>query len=444
MRILWHCEDRAGPAMAGPAIRAVELAARLAAKHEVTLACPGASDLPAALREARGAGSAGRSFAVRELEEGASVRALLEELQADVLVAQGFGFPARDLLSLPSDVRLVLDLYDPVLLELLARAGSAPDAQTRLHLLAVRARLLFLLARADHILCASQRQRAFWLGWLGAVARLTPESLAQDPAAHALLAVVPFGIEERACIPDLGALPAKQLRAAAGAAEHVVLWWGGLWDWMDPCTAVQAIARLRGEGMSVALVLPAGNRPGAAPMQAAQLAEDEARRLSLWQRGVDRLPEWIPYAQRGPLLASASIAVSCHSPSLEAELAFRTRLLDCVWARLPVIATAGDELSARAEREGWGAAVAPHDPAALADALQRLLEGNSNRSARAAAANASAHYAWDLSAAPLLALLDAPAPARPAASGALMPELHGAQLGELAGVALGKLWRALR
>ena len=442
--------------MAGPAIRAVELASRLAAKHEVTLACPGASALPAALRAAKipgpgaDAGSpaaargSSRSFAVRELAEGESLRPLLDELQADVLIAQGFGFPARELLALPSRVRLVVDLYDPVLLELLARAGGAPDAQTRLHLLAVRARLFLLLARADHVLCASERQRAFWLGWLGAAARLTPEALAKDPAARALLAVVPFGIEDGPCVADAEAPGAKALREAAGGAEHAILWWGGLWDWMDPRTAVRAIARLRAEGLSAALVLPAGNRPGAAPMRAAALADDEARRAGLGGSGVGRLSSWIRYAERGPLLAAASAAVSCHTPSLEAELAFRTRLLDCVWAGLPVAATAGDELSARAEREGWGAAISPGDDAQLAEALKLLLDPLASRTARAAALSAAPGYTWEKSAAPLLALLDAPAPARPSPANALLPELQGAAAGELAGAALGKLWRAIR
>ncbi len=444
MRIVWHCEDRAGAAMAGPAIRAVMLASRLAAKYEVTLVCPGASELPGSLRAARGEGARDRTLAVRELAEGESLRPLLEETRAEALICQGFGFPLRDLARLPSGLRLIADLYDPVLLELLARAGPAPEAKTQLHLLAVRARLLLLLSRADQLLCASERQRAFWLGWLGAAARLTPEGLAGDPAARALLAVVPFGLDETPCLADPEARGARLLRAAAPAGDAAVLWWGGLWDWMDPRTAIRAVARLRAEGLRVSLVLPAANRPGAAAMEAAALAEAEARRLSLWQRGVDRLPEWLPYQERGALLAAASVAVSCHLPSLEAELAFRTRLLDCAWAGLPVVATAGDELSARAEREGFCATAAPGDEAAVARALARLLEPKANAAARAAARLAAPGYQWSRSAATLLELLERPAPARPALARALAPELRAESAGELAGLALGKLWRAVR
>ena len=437
--------------MAGPAIRAVELAARLAAVHEVVLACPGASALPPERRRARGPGSSGRSFEVAEVAPGGSLRKLISG--ADALVAQGFGFAASDLLRLGEGQRLLLDLYDPVLLELLARAGPQASGEQRLHLAAVRLRLLWMLGRADHVLCAEGRQRAFWLGWLGAAGRLVPAALEGDPEARRLLALVPFGIEppgEAAlCTPEesardaaAGAEAVAWLGEAAGEGNAAILWWGGLWDWMDPVTAVRAVARLRAGGARVSLVLTAGNRPGAAPMPAAARAEVEARALGLWGHGVGQLPAWVGYSARLPLLRAASAAVSCHLPSLEAELAFRTRLLDCVWAGLPVACTAGDALSERAEREGWGRAVPAGDPARLADALSALLADGAPAAARAAAARAAPAYGWDRSAAALLALLAGPPPRRPRAGP--LPELRGAEPSEIAGSAARKLLARVR
>ncbi len=441
MRVLWHCEDRAGEAMAGPAIRAATLAARLAARHEVTLLCPGASALPAALRAARGAGGEERCLEVKEFAPGASLAGLLDGV--DVLVTQGFGFAPSDLARLPEGLRLVLDLYDPVLLELLARAGSDPEAGTRLHLAAVRLRLLWMLGRADHVLCASELQRAFWLGWLGAAGRLLPSLFEEDPEANRLLAQVPFGIEPAETGSSAaGEQAASWLRAAAGEGAAPLLWWGGLWEWMDPVCAIRAVARLRAQGLRVALVLPAGNRPGAAPMPAAERAEAEARKLGLWEAGVARLPAWVPYEGRGPVLRAAAAAVSCHRPSLESLLAFRTRLLDCVWAGLPVACSAGDALSARGEREGWVLTAPPGDDAALAVALAKLLAPGSRAAAAEAAARAAPAYGWDRSAATLLSLLDGPAAPRPAAGP--LPELQGAGAGALLESAAGKLLGRLR
>ena len=156
--------------------------------------------------------------------------------------------------------------------------------------------------------------------------------------------MVPFGLPEEPPRAD-----GSPLRVGLGipSTASVALFWGGLWDWMDPALAVKAVASLRDGGRECHLVFMAGARPGADTMRA---AADEARRAAT-ALGLDRqvhfLERWIPYAERGALLLDADVAVTAHRPSLEAELAFRTRLLDCLWARLPAACTRGDTLAAR-------------------------------------------------------------------------------------------------
>ena len=50
------------------------------------------------------------------------------------------------------------------------------------------------LERGDFFLCASERQRHFWLGHLTALGRLTPSLYDNDPTVRSLLAVAPFGL----------------------------------------------------------------------------------------------------------------------------------------------------------------------------------------------------------------------------------------------------------
>ena len=145
-------------------------------------------------------------------------------------------------------------------------------------------------------------------------------------------------------------------------------------------------------------------------------AADSARalvtRLELGDR-VHFLERWIPYAQRGPFLLDADVAVTAHRPSLEAELAFRTRLLDCLWAGLPPACTRGDTLADLAEREGWGAGAEPGDAAGLARAIAALLEPGAKERARQAMTGAASRYRWSAAAAVLAELLQGPAPERP-------------------------------
>ena len=52
------------------------------------------------------------------------------------------------------------------------------------------------LRRADFLLCASQKQRDFWLGQLAGQGRVNPVVYDEDASLDALIAVVPFGIPD--------------------------------------------------------------------------------------------------------------------------------------------------------------------------------------------------------------------------------------------------------
>ena len=415
VRIVWHCEDRVGAEMAGPGVRVVELARRLAGRHEVTVVAPGATSL------------GGEPF---RAAEPALLRPALQG--ADAFVAQGFKFPLRLAWRFPG--RFVLDLYDPVQLEQLVQFGPAPSPDQRISLAHVRARLLALLRRADHVLCASAPQRAFWLGWLASVGRLSPAALAGDPDARRLIAIVPFGIPDAP--PAAAGAPLRSLPGIS-TGEPVALFWGGLWDWMDPGLAVRALAELRRAGRRVHLVFLGGSRPGGDTMRsAAAEASAAVTELGLRDR-VHFLDRWVPYADRGAVLLDADVAVTAHRASVEAELAFRTRLLDCLWAGLPPACTHGDVLADEAAREGWGAVAEPGDAAGLARAIGSLLEPGARNRARDAMRPAVERYRWSRSAAVLLDLLDRPPALR---SSALIP---GEAVGERPGAVLAALGRKL-
>src|SRR5207302_5639583 len=101
--------------------------------------------------------------------------------------------------------------------------------------------------------------------------------------------------------------------------------------------------------------------PGVPRMRAAAAARQAADELGLTGRTVFFLEGWTPYAERGAYLAEADLGVSLHRDGVETELAFRTRLLDYLWAGLPVLSTGGDELSARLAAAGGAVLVEAGD-----------------------------------------------------------------------------------
>jgi hypothetical protein len=117
----------------------------------------------------------------------------------------------------------------------------------------------------------------------------------------------------------------------------------------------------------------------------------------------------VPYGERARWLAESDLGVSTHRDHLETHFAFRTRMLDYIWARLPIVCTDGDVFAALVRREGLGAVVPPEDAAALAQAIDRLLEDAPARAAaRDALTRLGRELQWSRVVAPLARFLAQP------------------------------------
>ena len=126
--------------------------------------------------------------------------------------------------------------------------------------------------------------------------------------------------------------------------SDVLLWGGGIWDWLDPLTVIRAVATLVERREEVRLVFMGGGRPSAGDdeeMAMAARARTLAGELGVLDRAVVFNDRWVPYGERGDWLVEADIGVSAHFADLETRFAFRTRLLDYLWAGLPIVDHAG-------------------------------------------------------------------------------------------------------
>jgi len=377
-----------GEAMAGPAIRAWEFARSLRGVADVTLAA--AHDNP----ERDGAADAGH-LVFRQRDPSALRPAALA---ADVIVSQP-PWPQLAAWARDSGARLVYDLYDPEPLEVLAHldaGGTAGSAQadgimTRVWETFTLDRVLDSLHDAHHLLCASEKQRDLWIGAMLAERLIDLRNYERDPSFRDLIEVVPFGLPEDPPEPaGSGGIRARFPAIAPG--DEIVLWNGGLWNWLDAPTAIAAAGELA-ERRPVRLVFM-GHTENVNSRRAAAEARALAGRLGLIDRVVFFNDGWVPYAERADWLLEADCAVSCHVEHLETRYAFRTRVLDCFWARLPVVCTRGDELAARIERDDLGAAVPESSPGALAAALEGVL-GRGRDAYAQALARAATDFAWE-------------------------------------------------
>jgi glycosyltransferase involved in cell wall biosynthesis len=383
-RIIVLTRDPTGPTMGGNAIRATELARALSAHADVTLVAPGDPPTPPAP-------FAHASWDARRPER---LRPLLRGADAIVATPQS---PATNAELERSGARLVLDLYDPLPLALLEAYRGAPERSRRLHTMLARDAFVESLRHAHHVLCASERQRDLWLGLMLGAGLLRPRTYDADPSLRSRIDVVPTGIPVDP--PPAGRPIRDRLPQIAGDAQ-VILWYGGLWNWVDPVTPVRAMPAVLERRPGARLVF-LGRTPAAAHQSGAAVrARELARELGLEGRSVFFLEETVPYAERGAWLREADAAVSAHFEDLETRFAFRTRILDFIWTRLPVVCTRGDELAELVARERLGAVVPPGDERAMAGALDAVL--GAGRDAYAEALGAAAEMlAWPRVVAPL-------------------------------------------
>lgn len=87
-------------------------------------------------------------------------------------------------------------------------------------------------------------------------------------------------------------------------------------------------------------------------------------------------------------------------------------MLDYLWAGLPIVATQGDAFAELIEREGLGLTVPAEDPAALEQALSRLLEDwEFAEECRAQVAEVRERFRWSLVLDPLVSYCRHPQPA---------------------------------
>jgi glycosyltransferase involved in cell wall biosynthesis len=386
-----------GPTMSGPGIRYLSLATELAARFDVTLFTP---NDPVPGGPVRLEGLAGRTPAE-----------LLRTLgEFDAVVAQKLPVPV--LRALPgAGVRTVYDLYVPLLSEHLGMLDVELDhpSSVRFHQLAMLQQRL-ALATGDAFVCASERQRDFWLGMLASLGRIDLETYRRDRSLRALIDVVPFGLPDEPPAPGEPVL--KGVIPGIRASDLVLLWGGGVWNWFDPLTVIRAVGLLAGRRDDVKLLFLGLRHPQVPEMAMAGRALDLARELGLLGRVVFANEGWVSYEQRGQFLLEADVGVTAHFDSLETRYAFRTRVLDYFWAGLPTISTGGDVLAEEIESRELGRVVAAGDVEGWAAAIEELAD---ERERARLAANVEAvrpAYAWSRVAEPLARLVDAPAEPR--------------------------------
>lgn len=424
LRVLIQCDEVVGTSMAGAGIRYWEISSELAQFCALTLATPfpvqaAASGFKVIQRPHRPPPSFYRSY--------------------DVVITPTVR-PPLAVAKRRWNFRLIVDLYDPVILEALELLADRPVAERERAVARQRRDLWLALHSADRFICASEVQRDMWIGALTTAGRVVPRLYEADPRLRGLIDVVPFGVSA-----ESRSRRGPGLREQFGLApdDLMLLWGGGIWNWLDPLTLIESVADVTSTHPSTKLVFMGLEHPNqhvpemAMALRARRLADE----LGLTGRHVYFNSSWVPYDRRADVLLEADVGVSIHADHLETHFAFRTRNLDYMWAGLPVLSTRGDVLADLLESSGAGLTVPAHDRAALSDAIRSLHNSGLRASMSAASRSLGEHRTWPDAVRPLRRMLndDASVLVRPRPA-----MLAGAMVGMYGAGALNRLRPLLR
>jgi glycosyltransferase involved in cell wall biosynthesis len=316
---------------AGIGIRVVEIARVLLADgHDVTIL-------------SRDGGAVGGCAA--EVMSPESIKRVGEE--SDVAIAEGH--TTNEVFSHAPAIPTVVDLYDPYIIENLHYFGErGPEVFNHDH-----TTLMLALQHGDFFLCASSAQRLFYIGLLLAAGRVNPIAFEDDPRFESLLAIAPFGVPA----------PRVQAKRAQGAPQIL---FGGIYDWYDPITAIDAVDIARDSLPGLTLTFSRHPNPGMTPQGKTAEAMEYVKKRKLGS--VVRFEPWAPYDARAAFFDRFTAALLTFPQSIETDLAMRTRVFDYLWGGLPIVTSSAPGTDGLIARYDAGAIVTG-DARAYAQAL---------------------------------------------------------------------------
>lgn len=355
-KILIVSPNLIGKSMAGAAIRPWEFAKALSQEHQVVLISPGKSDVSS------------REFQIVSFEDSSSAKHFKD---ADILIAQRLTFPLA-LLAKRHHLKIIIDAYVPGPLELLEHFKSDPLVDRQKKVFAETSNILLSFNMADGILCASEKQRELWLGCLLGKKLITTEMYDQDPTLRNFLAVIPFGLPSHP--PKKIGLGLRE-KFGLAASDKIMIWGGGIWNWFDPLSLIKAMKIVSQKRSDIKLVFM-GIKPPDPTLPATSISAQTlqlAQELDLVNQSIFFNYDWVPYELRQNFLLDADIGVSTHFDHLETHFSFRTRILDYLWAELPILATQGDSFAELIERNQLGMIVPYQNEEAIAQSILEML-----------------------------------------------------------------------
>ncbi|CAH1059497.1 hypothetical protein [Paenibacillus pseudetheri] len=328
-KLLIISSDVIASKMAGPGIRYWNLAIELSEHFQITLAVPNyhTFDLYEELK----------SYPIKLISSESKILRK-EATDVDSILIQGDCLWKNRFLR-KVNASVIVDLYDPFVLEHLEL--NEDDFRGNLIYNNMMNILIDQLKFGDYFICASEKQKDFWLGALTSLKRINVKEYQKSKSFEHLIGVVPFGIPSIPPIKNKNVL--KGVYPGIELDDKVILWGGGIWEWFDPITLIKAMQIVNQKQSNIKLFFMGINHPNT-DIKRMKIVDETIKlsdHLNLTNNCVF-FNDWVEYNDRHNYLLEADLGINIHKNHIETRYSFRTRILDYIWTKLPIISNSGD------------------------------------------------------------------------------------------------------
>jgi glycosyltransferase involved in cell wall biosynthesis len=261
------------------------------------------------------------------------------------------------------DQQLILDCYVPIYVEVSARDSDDLDREyNAFH--SDLGRWAHVLRRGDLFLCASEAQLKYYKGVLSAIGRINPATYGEE-----LIIIAPYGIYRDE--PSPTEKPITKITQDDSVKK--ILWFGGIYPWFDLRNLVDAVALLNKKVPAKLIIVGAKNpfndHPDFVRPYDELIEHIESKKLG----DMVILQDWVKFEDRANWYLDSDLVVVINKIGEENELAWRTRLVDFIWANLPIITNGGDPLGETLLGENAAAQLGSLEPESIATKLAAVL-----------------------------------------------------------------------
>ena len=238
--------------------------------------------------------------------------------------------------NIRQDQQLILDGYVPIHIEMSARNSDNLDREydafnfeNKIWTKALR--------RGDILLCANEAQKKFYTGVMAQVGRINPITYGDED----LIQIVPYGIYREKAVAKHDPLS----KLVKNKKAFKLLWFGGIYPWFDLTNLLEAVKNANKttpiELIMVGVKNPFNQHPDF--IKRYEEVMDYIKNNNMDE--IVHITDWVKFEDRAEWYLGSDAVVLINNIGMENTLAWRTRLVDYVWADLPIVTNGGDPMS---------------------------------------------------------------------------------------------------